>query len=324
LTRIVRAALTQTVNAYGEMPASLEALDALTAKLEAIRDANVEHHVALIERAASQGAQVIGLGELFTGPYFALERRPFWRGLAECATTGRTVSRLREVARAQHIVIVAPIYEEDGEKRFNTAVFIDADGALLGRYRKTHIPSGQNEQGEFDERFYYQESDGAPQPAGLRTQGRWRKSPDMRHFPPNTFFPVFESAVGKLGAAICFDRHFEGVMSSLSREGAELVFSPAVTFGAKSERLWHMEFQTDATRHRVFIGGSNRKGSEPPWNVEYFGASHFVSPDGPCPDLSDHPDLVISDLDLGTLAGVDPAGWDLQANRRSSIYTGES
>ena len=311
MTRIVRAALTQTVNAYGGMPSSVEALDALADKLEAVRHANVEHHVALIGHAAAQGAKVIGLGELFTGPYFALERRAFWRGLAECAGTGPTVSRLREVARTHQMVIVAPIYEEDGEHRFNTAVFIDANGELLGRYRKTHIPSGQNEQGEFDERFYYQASDGAPQPEGS----------DAQH---NDYFPVFRSAVGNLGAAICFDRHFEGVMSSLSSAGAELVFSPAVTFGAKSERLWQTEFQTDATRHRLFIGGSNRKGSEPPWNVEYFGCSHFVSPNGPCPNLSTHPELVISDLNLEALAGADPAGWDLQANRRPSIYTRES
>ena len=91
-------------------------------------------------------------------------------------------------------------------------------------------------------------------------------------------------------------------MWSLAHEGAELVFSPAVTFGAKSQRMWHLEFAVDAARHNVFIGGSNRKGVEPPWNQPYFGESHFVGPNGVLQEsVSTHPNLVIADVDLGEL-----------------------
>jgi len=298
--------MTQTVNAYEGMPSRVEDLGALAGCLEEIREANLDHHADLIVKAASEGAQVIGLGELFGGPYFALETRAIWRGLAESSTDGPTLRRLQALASRHSLVIVAPIYERDGERFFNTALFIDSDGSLLGRYRKTHIPQGGNEKGVFDERFYYQASEGSPQPASVSE---------------NPFFPVFQTAVGRIGAAICFDRHFEGVMSSLADGGAELVFSPAVTFGRKSRRMWDLEFQVDATRHQLFIGGSNRLGQEKPWDQAFFGQSHFVGPNGRCENRSTHPNLVVADLPMDDLSGVDPAGWKLPSNRRKKIYS---
>jgi beta-ureidopropionase len=303
--RTVRAAMTQTVNAYAGMPATVNDLGSLAVNLDAVRDANLHHHAELIGHAAGEGAQIIGLGELFTGPYFALEQREFWRGMAESATSGPTVCFLQELAERHHVVIVAPIYERADSGLFNTAVFIDADGTVLGHYRKTHIPQGGNEQGAFDERFYYQASLGATQAGSLAK---------------NPYFPVFQTSVARVGAAICFDRHFEGVMSSLANGGAELVFSPAVTFGSKSQMLWTKEFQVDAARHQLFVGGSNRKGIEPPWDVSYFGESHFVGPNGPCANVSKHPNLVVADLCLSELTGEDPAGWGLQRNRREDCY----
>jgi predicted amidohydrolase len=97
--------------------------------------------------------------------------------------------------------------------------------------------------------------------------------------------------------------------------------SPAVTFGAKSHRMWHLEFHVDAARHNVFIGGSNRAGQERPWNQPYFGDSHFTGPNGPCANLSTHPELVIADVDLGQLAKADPSGWNLPRDIRHGIYT---
>ena len=173
---------------------------------------------------------------------------------------------------------------------------------MSGTYRKTHIPHGRNEQGAFHETFYYERSDGR--------QGGGE---------PN-YFPVFTTSAGRIGVATCYDRHFEGVVSTLAARGAEIVFSPAVTFGDKAERLWHLEFAVDAARHRVFIGGSNRRGAEAPWNQEYFGQSHFCGPEGVLPDQSDLPDLVIADLDLDALHGADPSGWDLRADARPDIY----
>jgi N-carbamoylputrescine amidase len=312
MTRKIRVAMSETCNAYPDMPATLNELPVLADRLEAIRAANVSHHVDLARAAAGQGAQILGMGELFTAPYFALGRDPMWLGLAEDALTGPTVSTLRKAARDTGLILVAPIFEHDARsgRRFNTAVVIDETGEILGRYRKTHIPAGTNEQASFCETFYYDRSDG--------DLGAW-----PRNISRNRFFPVFETRLVRLGVAICYDRHFEGVMSALSENGAELVLSPAVTFGEKSRRMWDLEFPVDAARHNLYIGGSNRRGLEPPWTQEYFGASYFAGPHGVMPKVaSPTRDIVMADLDLDLLSGPDPSGWDLARDRRSSIYRG--
>jgi len=311
MTRNLRVAMSETCNAYRGMPRSVSELSTLANRLDEIREANVAHHVALARAAASAGAQILGMGELFTGPYFALGRDPMWLGLAEDALTGPTVTTLRQAARDTGLILVAPIFERDPRsgRRFNTAVVIDETGEILGRYRKTHIPVGENEQGAFCETFYYDRSDGE--------LGAW-----PRNISRNRFFPVFETRLVRLGIAICYDRHFEGVMSALSGNGAELVLSPAVTFGEKSRRMWDLEFPVDAARHNLYIGGSNRCGVEPPWTQEYFGASYFAGPNGRIPNIgSPTPELVIADLDLDALRGADPSGWNLPRDRRPDIYT---
>ncbi|MCB1008752.1 MAG: acyltransferase [Acidobacteria bacterium] len=306
--RVVRTALTQTANAYPDMPARVEDLPALEGRLDDVRSANLDHHVELLEKASAQGARVACLGELFPAPYFALTHAPMWTALAEDAASGPTVTRMRETAARLSMIVVAPIYERTpAGRRFNTAVVIDERGEVLGKYRKTHIPHGENEQGAFLEGFYYDRSDGDLGPA----HGNVSR---------NRFFPVFETSVGRLGVAICYDRHFEGVMATLAAEGAELVLCPAVTFGAKSQRMWHLEFPVDAARHNLFIGGSNRRGSEPPWSQPYFGESYFAGPNGVLEDLSDDPRLVIADVDLGELSRPDPSGWNLPRDVRPSIY----
>jgi beta-ureidopropionase len=305
---VVRCALTETINVF-PLPATPADLPSLRGRMDEIRAANVEHHVRLVAAAAAAGVRVLGMGELFPAPYFALGRDPMWLDLAEDAYTGPTVTTLRAAAARHRMILIAPIYERcaDTDRRFNTAVVIDEQGEILGTYRKTHIPHGANEQGSFVETFYYERSDG-----GMRSFAA--------NVSQNRFFPVFRTSVGKIGVATCYDRHFEGVMRTLAQQGAELVFSPAVTFGEKSRRMWELEFPVDAARHNLFIGGSNRRGKEPPWNQEYFGASYFVGPNGRCDNLSEHAELVISDLDLGELRRPDPSGWNLPRDTRPDIY----
>ncbi|MFT7463544.1 MAG: beta-ureidopropionase [Pseudohongiellaceae bacterium] len=312
MSRVLRVALTETVNAYESMPGSLADLGALAAHLDDVRAANVAHHIVLLRRAAEAGAAVVGLGELFTGPYFALSRDPMWFGLAEDARSGPTVSALRQTAQELQLVVVAPIYELDGDsgERFNTAVIIESDGSLAGLYRKNHIPHGENERAGFHEDFYY-----GP---GRGDLGQW-----PANFSTNPFFPVFQTSVGRLGVAICYDRHFAGVMATLAEQGAELVFSPAVTFGVQSQRLWSVEFAVDAARHGMFIAGSNRRGLEPPFAVEFFGESHVVGPNGRLPNLDVHPNLVICDVDLDELSAGVASGWQLKTDARPEIYGSE-
>ena len=307
---IVRAGMTETINAFAAMPAKVAALPELGDRLDAVRQANLDHHGELIAQAATRGVRVLCLGELFAAPYFALSREPMWQALAEDAESGPTRAFVGECARRHSLIIVAPIYELDpgSGERFNTALVIDERGELLGRYRKTHIPAGGNEDGVFDETFYYRASDGAYNQDSAAVVST------------NPFFPVFRTSVGELGVATCYDRHFEGAISSLARGGAKLVFSPAVTFGQKSRRVWDLEFLVDAARHNLFIGGSNRRGSEPPWNQEFFGESYFAGPGGKLENVSDHRELVIADIDLDAPERGDAAGWDLSGDARPEIY----
>lgn len=299
MPRVLKIAVTETINAYPSMPEKVEDLPKLKDVLDDIRKANVEHHLSLIAKAKNKGVKAIGLGELFPAPYFALSKDPMWHVLAEDAANGPTIKALQAAAKEHQMVIVAPIYEKDStnNKRYNTAVVIDAGGAILGKYRKTHIPEGENEQNRFLEPFYFGSADAPP------------------------YFPVFQTAIGKVGVAICYDRHFEGVVRTLAANGAEVIFSPAVTFGAKSERMWMLEFEVDAARHNVFIAGSNRKGTEKPWNQPFFGKSHIVGPNGRAEDDRSTDGLVIAEIDLETLTKADPSGWKLIRDRRPQIYT---
>ena len=311
MSRKVLVALTQTCNVWPHMPERLEGLDGVASRLAEIREANVVHHLGLMAKAAAQGAHIIGFGELFPAPFFALSRHPMWLSLAEDARTGPTVSALREAARAHKLVVVAPLPELDGRtgKRFNAAVVIDRTGEVLGVYRKVHLPQGANEKGSFDEPFYFSVSDGQ-----MQNDPAFNAS-------SNPYFPVFQTSLGKVGVAICYDRHFEGVIKSLAQEGAELIFSPAVTFGAKSERMWELEFPVDACRHGVFIAGSNRAGSEKPWNQPFFGKSYVVGPNGRAANISADPELILSEVDLSECSSPDPSGWNLKRDLRPGCYS---
>jgi N-carbamoylputrescine amidase len=302
----LRAAMTQTVNAFREMPERVEDVGRLDGRLDELRAANVVRQVELLREAAGLGARVACLGELCTAPYFALHEHPLWHALAEDARQGPSVLALADAARELGLVVIAPIYERAGERRFNTAVVLDEHGGWLGCYRKIHVPSGRNERAGFHETFYYEGSDG-------------RMPTTPADVSDNPFLPVFATSVGRIGIATCYDRHFPDVVATLAAQGAQLVFSPAATFGEASRRLWELEFPVDAARHRVYVGGSNRLGAEPPWNVEYYGAGYFVGPRGRLAELSPRPELVLADLDLDALACPDASGWNLARDARPEV-----
>jgi N-carbamoylputrescine amidase len=138
---------------------------------QAIRVAMIEKHMKLIEQAAREGVQVLSLQELFYGPYFPAEQSMRWYGLTERVPDGPTVQLMMETAKRLGIVLVVPIYEVEGTGiYYNTAAVIDADGRFLGKYRKSHLPHCHP---GFWEKFYFR--------------------------PGNLGYPVFETAVGKVG-----------------------------------------------------------------------------------------------------------------------------
>jgi beta-ureidopropionase len=253
----------------------------------------VDKHIKMIADAAAQGAQVVGLQEIFHGPYFCAEQDAKWYGTAE-PEDGPTVSRMREVAREHGIVLVVPWYEEEQPGvYYNTACVIERDGTVLGKYRKTHIPHvGPC----FWEKFYFK--------------------------PGNLGYPVFDTSVGRIGLIICYDRHFPEVARELGIKGAELVFNPSATVESLSRYLWELEQPAHAVANGFWVAASNRVGVEAPLNpAKFYGSSYFCSPRGKIiAQASDSEDeVLVADLDLDEIREVRNT-WQFFRDRRPETY----
>lgn len=283
MDRKVRAALIQaTLNEDAGAP------------VDRIRKAMVEKHLGLIEKAAAGGARIACLQELFYGPYFAAEQEVKWYGLTEPVPDGPTTRLMMETARRLGIVLIVPLYEEEGTGvYYNTAAVIDADGKFLGKYRKHHIPHCHP---GFWEKFYFR--------------------------PGNLGYPVFETAAGRVGVYICYDRHFPEGWRALGLAGAEIVFNPSATVRGLSEYLWRLEQPAAACANIYFVGAINRPGSEAPWNIgEFYGSSYFCDPRGRIvaegPTAEDA--VVTADLDLEMIREVRNT-WQFYRDRRPDSY----
>lgn len=265
-----------------------------SAPIEKIKASMIDKHVRLLEEAAAKGAQVVCLQELFYGPYFPAEQDEKWYALTERVPDGPTTKLLQELARAHRMVIVAPVYEEDlTGVYYNTAAVIDADGSFLGKFRKIHIPHCNP---GFWEKFYFR--------------------------PGNLGYPVFDTAVGKVGVYICYDRHFPEGWRELGLNGAEIVFNPSATVAGLSEYLWKLEQPSAACANIYYVGAINRPGSEAPWNIgEFYGTSYFADPRGKImtegPRAEDA--VVVADLDLDLIREVRNV-WQFYRDRRPETY----
>ena len=253
----------------------------------------IDRHEEHARKAAGEGAQVMGFQELFYGPYFCQVQDSEHYALAEPAPNGPTVQRFCSLARELGMVLVLPVYEKEQEGLlYNTAAVIDADGTYLGKYRKTHIPQVKG----FWEKFYFR--------------------------PGNLGYPVFDTAVGRVGVYICYDRHFPEGWRALGLAGAQIVFNPSATSRGLSAYLWQLEQPAAAVANMYYVGAINRVGVEPLGENDFYGTSYFVDPRGQLVGeaASDHDDeLVVRDLDLGRIAEV-RAQWAFYRDRRPEAY----
>ena len=249
-------------------------------------------HVAMIEDAGKKGVQLLGLQEIFNGPYFCPGQDPRWYEAAE-AIPGPTTEVMQSLAKKHSMAIVVPLYErEQACVYYNTAAVIDADGSYLGKYRKQHIP---------------------------QTNGFWEK-----YFfkPGNLGYPVFQTAYGKVGVYICYDRHFPEGARILGLNGAEIVFNPSATVEGLSKYLWKLEQPAHAVANGYFVAASNRVGVEKPWNLgKFYGTSYVVDPRGKflAVGSEDQDELVIADCDLDVIEEVRRT-WQFYRDRRPETY----
>lgn len=283
MSQIVRCALIQTA----------QTAEAEKLSPESIKEEMITRHLQHIEAAAAQGAQVLCMQELFYGPYFCPSQDIRWYALTEAVPDGPTIHLMQEYAKKYQMVLVVPVYEREMTGvYYNTAVVIDADGRYLGKYRKTHIPQVQG----FWEKFFFR--------------------------PGNLGYPVFQTAYGKIGVYICYDRHFPEGARALGLNGAEIVFNPSATVAGLSEYLWTLEQPAHAAANGYFVGAINRIGNEAPWNIgEFYGQSYFANPRGQiiAKASRDQEEVLVSDLDLEQIAEVRDL-WQFYRDRRPDMY----
>ncbi|WP_446222733.1 nitrilase-related carbon-nitrogen hydrolase [Nocardia sp. IBHARD005] len=257
------------------------------------KESMIKVHEDYAREAAAQGAQVICFQELFYGPYFCQLQDAKFYEYAE-SVPGPTTERFAALAAELNLVIVLPVYEREMDGLlYNTAAVIDADGSYLGKYRKHHIPQVTG----FWEKFYFR--------------------------PGNLGWPVFDTAVGKVGVYICYDRHFPEGWRALGLAGAEIVFNPSATSRGLSSYLWKLEQPASAVANEYYVGAINRVGIESEYgDDDFYGTSYFVDPEGKfvgevASDTS--PELVVRDLDMDLIKIVRER-WAFYRDRRPDAY----
>ncbi|WP_421119754.1 N-carbamoylputrescine amidase [Aquihabitans daechungensis] len=261
---------------------------------------NVAAAEALIRDAAGRGAQVVLIPELFEGPYFCIDQLPEHFERARPLDGHPTVEHFRSLAAELGIVLPVNVYERAGQATFNTVAMIDADGTLLGTYRKSHIPDGPG----YTEKYYFN--------------------------PGDTGFRAWDTAHGRVGIAICWDQWFPEAARCLALDGAEILLYPTAigseppdpTYDSRDH--WQRVMQGHAAANLMPVVAANRYGVEQgaaDRTITFYGSS-FIT-DGTGAKVAEAPrdaDAVLTaSFDLDALQ-VQRSAWGLFRDRRPDLY----
>jgi N-carbamoylputrescine amidase len=261
---------------------------------------NVAAAEALIRDAASRGAQVVLIPELFEGRYFCIDQLPEHFERARPLAGHPTVEHFRSVASELGIVLPINVYERAGQAMFNTVVMIDADGAALGTYRKSHIPDGPG----YTEKYYFN--------------------------PGDTGFRAWPTRHGVVGIAICWDQWFPEAARCMALQGAEVLLYPTA-IGSEppdpswdSKDHWQRVMQGHSAANLMPVIAANRYGLEhgaADRSITFYGSSFITDLTGAkVVEAGREGDAVLTaTFDLDALQ-VQRAGWGLFRDRRPDLY----
>ena len=266
--------------------------------------ANIDAAIARIREGAARGAEIVCLPELFRTPYFCQREDPALFDLAE-PIPGPTTGVLARIARELRVVIVASLFERRAAGVYhNTAVVLDADGAVRGRYRKMHIP---------DDPLYYEKFYFTPGDLG---------------------FTAFDTAVGKVGTLVCWDQWYPEAARLTALAGADVLFYPTAIGWHPSEKAEHGEAQVTAWQimqrahaiaNGVYVAAVNRVGHEGPADggLEFWGASFVCDPFGVVLAEASRTDeaVLVVECDRARLLDV-RRNWPFLRDRRVDAYGG--
>lgn len=253
------------------------------------REENLARAEKMIRDAAAQKAQILLLPEVFHELFFITDLNSHYFEKAE-PIPGPITESLSKLARELSVVIVAPIYESvDRSVYYNSAAVIDADGALLGVYRKNHIPLNTI----FYEKLYFK--------------------------PGNLGYPVFNTRYGKVGILICHDRHYPEGARVLALNGAEILLVPSATPDKSlSRKVWEKELCAHAIFNEFFVAGLNRTGKE--GNYLYYGKSVAFDPAGEMiAQAGEGEEVLLVDCDFDLITQRRRA-WQFYRDRRPDTY----
>jgi N-carbamoylputrescine amidase len=222
------------------------------------RDANVARAEQLIRQAAGRGAQIILIQELFETPYFCKDHQAGYFDLAKPLEGHPAVEHFRAVARELEVVLPISVFERANNAFYNSVVVLDADGAILGNYRKSHIPEGPG----YHEKFYFS--------------------------PGDTGFKVFDTRYAKIGVAICWDQWFPETARCMALMGADLLLYPTAIGSEPQDATldssghWQRTMQGHAAANIVPVIASNRIGTEKGerYAMTFYGSSFIASHTG--------------------------------------------
>jgi len=262
------------------------------------RDSNLVTAEALVRRAARQGAQIVLLQELFESVYFCKEQRPDHFGRAFAFEGNPLLARMSRLAAELGVVLPISFFERANNAYFNSLAMIDADGRVMGVYRKSHIPDGPG----YQEKYYFT--------------------------PGDTGFRVWQTRFGCVGAGICWDQWFPEAARAMAVMGAEILVYPTA-IGSEpqdasldSREHWRRAMQGHSASNCMPVVASNRIGHEQGQHcaLTFYGTS-FISDatGGIVAELGQEEGVITATFDLDELAKA-RASWGLFRDRRPDLY----
>jgi len=263
------------------------------------RQANIANAEKLVREAAGKGAQIILIQELFETPYFCQKPNPQYLQLATPVEQNPAIQHFQKLAAELQVVLPISFFELAGRARFNSIAIIDADGKLLGVYRKSHIPDGPG----YHEKYYFN--------------------------PGDTGFKVWNTRYARIGVAICWDQWFPETARSMALMGAELLFYPTA-IGSEphdasitSRDHWQRVQQGHAGANLMPLIASNRIGREEQdgYDITFYGSSFIADQFGAKVEEMDETSegVLVHSFDLDQLEHIRSA-WGVFRDRRPNLY----
>ncbi|WP_059050189.1 N-carbamoylputrescine amidase [Paenibacillus senegalimassiliensis] len=263
------------------------------------KEENIAKADKLVRQAAQQGAQIILLQELFETPYFCQKEKADYYAYATELEENAAIRHFQQVAKELQVVLPISFYEKKNNARYNSLAVIDADGKILGRYRKSHIPDGPG----YEEKFYFN--------------------------PGDTGFKVWNTRYAKIGVGICWDQWYPEAARCMALMGAEILFYPTA-IGSEpqdgsidSKDHWQMCMRGHAASNLVPVIASNRIGEETDEDsaITFYGSSFIAGPQGNMIAEAGRAEetVLVAEFDLDQLE-TQRIEWGIFRDRRPELY----